>query len=239
MLLKGTVRSYDSGAGTAEVEIAGSHGGYVTVPVATHLDDRSVYAGLRCAVLCFDPQDPGDAVLVATYDETPLMGAATLNHDHTGDPGDGGVLTGYIPTTKEDKGCRVYNSAAQTIGDASWTALTFDSEAYDTDGMHSTSTNTSRLTCVTAGKYLVHGQVTFAANATGSRWVAIKKNGTFYVNESRPNAGSSSTVVFHVDLLVDLAVNDYVELFVFQTSGGNLNVNGGNATTAFAAQRLV
>lgn len=148
-------------------------------------------------------------------------------------------LRAFIASTKEDKGCRVYNSGNQSISNATWTALTFDSEVYDTDGMHSTSTNTSRLTCVTAGKYLVHAAVTFAANATGSRWAAIKKNGSFYANESRPNAGSGSTVVFHIDLLVDLAVNNYVELFVLQTSGGNLDVNGGNAVTAFAAQRLV
>lgn len=94
-MLKGTVRSYDSGAGTAEVEVVGSHGNYITVPVGTHLDARSVYAGLRCAILSFNQNDQGDAVLVATYDELPLMGAKSLELVDWGatDATDGQVLT--------------------------------------------------------------------------------------------------------------------------------------------------
>ena len=92
-LLKGTVRGYDAGAGTAEVEIVGSHGQWVTVPVATDLDSKTVVAGKKCAVLSFDDRDSGDAVLVATYDDLFLMGSAPLDdHDHTGDAGDGGQL---------------------------------------------------------------------------------------------------------------------------------------------------
>lgn len=92
-LLKGTVRSYDAAAGTAEVEIVGSHGQWVTVPVATDLDAKTVVAGKKCAVLSFDDRDSGDAVLVATYDDLFLMGSSpTDDHDHTGDAGDGGQL---------------------------------------------------------------------------------------------------------------------------------------------------
>lgn len=156
---------------------------------------------------------------------------------------DGQVLTadgsGGATWQSVDKGCRVYNSSAQSIPNATWTALTFNSEVYDTDGMHSTSTNTNRVTCVTAGKYLVWGYVTFDANATGNRYAAIKKNGTFYVIEMRSNFGSGSTTVLHVDLLINLAEGDYVELFARQESGGSLNVHSGNTATVLAAQRLV
>lgn len=133
----------------------------------------------------------------------------------------------------------MYNSGTQSISNATWTALKFDSEAYDTDGMHSTSTNTNRVTCVTAGKYLVWGYVTFDANATGNRYAAIKKNGTFYVIEMRPTFGSGSTTTLHVDLLINLEKGDYVELFARQESGGSLNVHSGNTATVLAAQRLV
>lgn len=98
-LLKGTVRSYDAGTGAAEVEIVGSHGAYITVPVATHLDSRSVYAGLRCAVLCFDPNDQSDGVLVATYDELPLMGAGSVDHGALDGLGDDDH-TQYLNTTR-------------------------------------------------------------------------------------------------------------------------------------------
>jgi len=84
-LMKGTVRGYDALSGLAEVELVGGRGAYVTVPVATHLDGRSVHDGLRCALLVFDEQNQGDMVLVATYDEGPLMGAATISHSDLDD----------------------------------------------------------------------------------------------------------------------------------------------------------
>lgn len=55
--------------------------------------------------------------------------------------------------------------AVLTIANNSTTQLTFDSERWDTDGMHSTSTNTGRLTCVTSGLYLVFANVQWVASA--------------------------------------------------------------------------
>jgi len=92
-LLKGTVRSYDALNGTAEVELYGSHGQYITVPVATHLDGNVVTDGKRCAILSFDEHNTGDAVLVATYNDVFGMGAGPLaEHDHSGSSGSGGVF---------------------------------------------------------------------------------------------------------------------------------------------------
>ena len=93
-LLKGVVRSYNAGAGTAEVEIVGSHSAWLTIPVATDLDERTVVAGTKCAVLSFAEHDQNDAVLVATYDDVFLLGSPfTDDHDHTGDAGDGGQIS--------------------------------------------------------------------------------------------------------------------------------------------------
>ena len=67
-------------------------------------------------------------------------------------------------------GARVYNSTDFTHNSTgNWVAVTFDTERFDTDTIHSTSTNTSRLTINTGGKYLIGGAVTFTANATGQR----------------------------------------------------------------------
>ena len=80
-------------------------------------------------------------------------------------------------------GARVYNSAAQSITTSSATALTFDTERYDTDTIHSTSVNTSRLTCITAGIYIISGQMEFASNTVGLREVFIQLNGTTRIPE--------------------------------------------------------
>ena len=70
-----------------------------------------------------------------------------------------GVITpamfGTIPTV------RTYNSADETIADSTFTTLTFDTNRYDTAGMHSTSTNTSRLTAPISGVYAVTANVRF------------------------------------------------------------------------------
>ena len=57
---------------------------------------------------------------------------------------------------KTDIGARVYNDANISIPDNTETAVTFNTEEWDTDTIHDPSTNPERLTAKTAGKYLGH-----------------------------------------------------------------------------------
>ncbi len=119
---------------------------------------------------------------------------------------------------------RVYNSAAISLTTATSTALTFNSERNDTDSIHDTTTNTNRLTCNTAGRYVIAGTVEFGGNATGLRLIIIRINGTTEIARQflAANAGTQS---MSVSTLYTLAVTDYVELVAYQSSGGALNVN--------------
>jgi hypothetical protein len=122
--------------------------------------------------------------------------------------------------------CRVYNSANLAIATATWTTVTFNSERYDVGGLHSTTTNTGRLTIPTggAGVYNFFGQVRFATNATGIRAVRLLLNGATPIAQRNNNA--TSTDPCHLGITCDykLAAADYVELQVYQSSGGLLNV---------------
>lgn len=123
--------------------------------------------------------------------------------------------------------CRVFNSAAISTTTAVALQLTFDSERYDVGAMHSTSTSTGRLTVPTggAGKYHVFGHVEFASNATGYRDLALRVNGTTQIG-SQIVAGVSGVVTqLSVASMWAMAVGDFFDLVVLQTSGGNLNVN--------------
>jgi hypothetical protein len=129
---------------------------------------------------------------------------------------------------------RVYNSAAITCTTGVVKTLTFDTERYDTNSIHSTTVNTSRLTCVTAGLYSIGGNAEFANNAVGTRNLAVLLNGvTTIVSEARGANGADLTRVnVHGDYR--LVAGDYVELIAFQTSGGNLNVTAaGNYSPEF------
>lgn len=123
--------------------------------------------------------------------------------------------------------CRVYNSANIAVTTATWTSLTFDSEQYDVGGLHSTSSNTSRFTIPSggAGKYTFKGCCEFAANSTGARAIRILLGGTVTLwQDSRPTVPSASgTTVMNIACDYALTVGEYVELQVFQDSGGNLN----------------
>lgn len=127
---------------------------------------------------------------------------------------------------------RVYHNASQSISNSTPTALAFNSERFDTESnasstIHDTASNNSRLTCRTAGKYLIIGNVEWAANGTGLRRLEIScsAGGGVFIAATEMPGTSTGTNKQIVSTIYDLAVNDYVELYVTQTSGGPLNVN--------------
>ena len=138
-----------------------------------------------------------------------------------------------------DKGARVYNSAAQSIGDSSATALTFDTEAYDTDTIHDTGSNTSRMTCNTAGTYSIKGHFTFSASDTGYRRLYFYLNNATVIADAKISADTGgTTVIITLSTEYELAATDYVEAFVVQTSGDALNCTTQGARDAFIIRRV-
>jgi hypothetical protein len=107
--------------------------------------------------------------------------------------------------------------------------------------MHSMSTNTSRLTAVTAGAHIVQGCVNFAPSATNSRAVFVDKTAftggavTRQFNKAKSGlTGLYVTIDFAFDL--QLAAGDYVQMLAAQDSGGNLDAVAGY--TRFSLRRV-
>lgn len=119
---------------------------------------------------------------------------------------------------------RVYNDANITISDDTITTLTFNSETFDTDTIHDTSTNTDRLTCKTAGIYLIDAQWKMTNSANGDRIIGIVLNGTTTIARSRIRAAAGGTSILSVSTIYSLAVNDYLQATAWQDSGGDENV---------------
>jgi len=135
----------------------------------------------------------------------------------------------------------VRQAVAQSIPNATWTAATFDTEDVDTDvdgtGGHSTSSNTSRYTARYAGWYWVGGGPAFAANATGVRGTYWTNNGVaLSAAQTLVSASSANeTCIPARPRLVYLAAGDYLEMWVYQSSGGALNISiAGGATMNMA-----
>jgi hypothetical protein len=65
---KATIKSFDSGAYTATVQIAGSLSTYLSgVKVARNIASGEMTAGRSCAVLFFDGGNPSDAVVIGVW----------------------------------------------------------------------------------------------------------------------------------------------------------------------------
>lgn len=125
---------------------------------------------------------------------------------------------------REAIGARAYNSLNISIANATATAVTLDTERFDTTDLHSTASNTARFTLPVAGVWEVGCSTQWAANATGSRRTSIRLNGATYLADARVFAGATDTPAQTVSTLYRVAATDYVECVVEQNSGGALNV---------------
>lgn len=117
----------------------------------------------------------------------------------------------------------VRHSVDQSIANGVDTALAFDSEVMDTDAIHGTATNKSRLTRVTAAKYLIAANVSFASNTAGFRAIWIRKNGTTLIARQIIPPVNGERTELCLAVIESLSASDYVECLVYQSSGGALN----------------
>lgn len=129
-------------------------------------------------------------------------------------------------------GAKVYNSGTQSISASSLTALTFDSEEWDTDGFHSTSVNTSRMTIPSGkdGKYLVVA----GTRVPGAGWsLGVAVNGTRVRNQTNA-VGNGADSDIQTTAIVDVVATNYIEVHVNDPTGGNV----GHASAAVAQSHL-
>ncbi len=134
------------------------------------------------------------------------------------------------------KWMRLHKTSTQSINNSTDTALTWGSEDADPWALHSTSSNTSRLTVTAplAGVFSVRAVIEFASNATGFRRVDLRKNGssTPLCITSAGAVNGASTVV-QAESMVQMVSGDYLEVFVQQSSGGALNVSATTEATTY------
>jgi hypothetical protein len=121
-------------------------------------------------------------------------------------------------------GVSLYNSAVQSVSNGTITAITFDTENFDTDGFHSTSSNTSRITIPSGkgGKYSVSFIQKWATNASGIRIIYFRKNGSTLF-DGLVNGALNNNDILSRTVVVDLVAGDYIEMGAYQDTGGSLN----------------
>ena len=180
-----------------------------------------------------------DAIMADVYASIPAAGVAGRLYWATDtkrlyrDSGSAWVELGYT------EGARVYHSATQSIANNTVTTLTFDSESYDTSGIHEAVINPTRLTCQTAGKYLIYGMAKWADNTTGFRGLYLWVNQTTYIAAVQNTATPQGVREHLIMMLYNMVAADYVEMRAVQSSGGALDIQrASDDATIFGMHRI-
>ena len=133
-------------------------------------------------------------------------------------------------------------SSSQSLSNGSNTKMQFDTEIFDTAGAYDHSSN-YRFTVPSgqAGKYLIHGKVNFGdvASTDSAQIIRIYKNGSSVaigVNRTVGSTGRDATQ--NVTQILDLAVNDYIEIYAY-TNAGSLNMGNDATQNIFEGFKLV
>lgn len=128
-------------------------------------------------------------------------------------------------------------SASQAISNSANTAISWQSTAWNVGTVWAVGSPT-RVTIAVAGWYSVVVNAKWANNTTGRRSAGYRINGTgaYYALQQTAANGVDTTTGIG---LAQLEAGDYLEILVFQNSGGSLNLTGGTEGDTTASVTLV
>ena len=157
-----------------------------------------------------------------------------------------GTLTLNNDALKMTPAFQVYLSSAQSISNATYNKAQYDSKSWDTDNAFDNTTN-YRFTVPSgkAGKYAFYSTVFFDDINSGQLGILRPyKNGSSISNSPGPaqlnqvySSGSAHNIYVNYYGVLDLAVGDYIEMFLYQNTGAAINARSTN--TQFGGYRII
>lgn len=133
-----------------------------------------------------------------------------------------------VSATNSAKCFHGYKSSDTSVSSTTWTVIPFEAEYLDTQGGHSTSSNTDRYTVDTTGKWEFSWDVSWAgtsANTTG--FLAAARNGT---RERWAPAGFAASAnqyyTASFSCIIDCTANDYIGLQEYMNGAGTVFAQG-------------
>jgi len=147
-------------------------------------------------------------------------------------------LKWVAPAASGFVGCMAVASANQSIANTVDTAVALGgTDLYDTDAFHNPSSNNSRITIPSGkgGKYRFETMIRFDGNSSGARSIKFYINGSEGQTVYRAPAFAAGAVINTVSFTLTLNAADYVEIFINQTSGGNVDLDYSGSGTQLGA----
>jgi hypothetical protein len=125
-------------------------------------------------------------------------------------------------------GASAKRTTAQSVANGATPLVSFESELWDSHGFINLGTSATRFT-IPAGKgglYALSVEYAWTSNSTGQRLGCLFVNSAEIVpGDRRAASGETGASFYHEHVL---AAGAWVELFVYQNSGGTLNLQGNN-----------
>ena len=132
-----------------------------------------------------------------------------------------------LPAGGYTQGAGVYSANAnQTVLQNTWYKIQYELERWDTDTIHDNGINNTRLTCKTAGVYVIDSNAQMTVVNSGTVLFELYLNNNTIINHVLYNGGAASACGL-LSTKWNMAVNDYVETRVFSTQAtpGKIAIN--------------
>ena len=134
----------------------------------------------------------------------------------------GKLASGVLPTNTPAFSARP--NAVQAISNDTLTKVSFQTEDFDTDNAFASDKFT--VPSGKAGKY--YFEATFLINSATDKQFAgyIYKNGSrilYSIGKEQTGSGSATSASATASVILDLAVGDYIEFYIYQDTGSSKN----------------
>jgi hypothetical protein len=141
-----------------------------------------------------------------------------------------GIPSWVTPAGGSFVGVRTTKSASQTVSNTTLTTITWDVETYDTSAIHDNATNNSRFTVPAGSTGYWHFDCNLSySGASGGSSMRIVKNGTTLMG-GEDQIVSGAYYQGRIQGNFYLSATDYLEIKIFQFTGGNVDVRGDNTS---------
>lgn len=117
---------------------------------------------------------------------------------------------------------RAHRATTQSIANGVEVPISFSTEDFDTAALWSIGLPT-KMIAPSDGYYLIGGSIWWGTSSGGMRAAGLRINGTTYVAYAQMPPSAVGGINTNLSTLYHLAATDYVELLVYQASGGDLD----------------
>lgn len=139
-----------------------------------------------------------------------------------------------------DAAVRVFRTADLTVGSSGTrTMVTWQDDAWQRGALWTAGANGSKLFAPLDGIYLHGAQAEWASNNSGIRGIGARINGSGSDFDQQFQSAQTGTPRTNSAEIFLMNAGDYLETYVYQSSGGSLDLQGGTVADSWATLRLL